>query len=263
LGRVLVIDGQQTFRGFFSISQGRQRGERVFLLFGPYPEFPMRRILLSVLMAGVASSALAADLPTTKGPPPAPYFSPPPAFNWTGFYIGVNGGWGFTQTNNDSFGNLNGGLVGGTVGYNYQMGQFVIGYEGDVDWSDIRGTDFAFTIPGGFGSNKLTSEFMVTERARLGYAWDRTLFYVTGGYAGIDMKGSFNDSFGNFGSQTVWHNGGVVGAGIEYAFTNNITFKGEYLFAPMQSKTYFAGTPDVTSTGLDISMFRAGINYKF
>ena len=67
-------------------------------------------------MAGVASSALAADLPTTKGPPPAPYFSPPPAFNWTGFYIGVNGGWGFTQTNNDSFGNLNGGLVGGTVG---------------------------------------------------------------------------------------------------------------------------------------------------
>ena len=66
----------------------------------------MRRILLSVLMAGVASSALAADLPTTKGPPPAPYFSPPPAFNWTGFYIGVNGGWGFTDTDNNSFGNI-------------------------------------------------------------------------------------------------------------------------------------------------------------
>jgi len=229
----------------------------------------MRRILLSVLMAGVASSALAADLPTTKGPPPSPYFAPP-AFSWTGFYIGVNGGWGFTNTHNDSFGNnINGGLVGGTVGYNYQMGQFVIGYEGDVDWSDIRGSNFTFGLPGGaVGSDKLTSEFMVTERARLGYAWDRTLFFVTGGYAGIDMKGSFNTTFadgdpGPFGSQTVWHNGGVVGAGIEYAFTNNITFKGEYLFAPMQSKTYFAGTPVQTSTGLDISIFRAGLNYKF
>jgi len=146
-------------------------------------------------MAGVASSALAADLPTTKGPPPAPYFAPP-AFSWTGFYIGVNGGWGFTDTHNDSFGNnINGGLVGGTVGYNYQMGQFVIGYEGDVDWADIRGSNFGFTFPDGFGSNKLTSDFMVTERARLGYAWDRTLFFVTGGYAGIDMKGSFTTTF--------------------------------------------------------------------
>jgi outer membrane immunogenic protein len=223
----------------------------------------MRRILLSVLMAGVASSALAADLPTTKGPPPAPYL-PPPAFSWTGFYIGVNGGWGFTDTNNNSFGNnINGGLVGGTVGYNYQMGQFVIGYEGDVDWSDIRGSNFTFGLPGGVGNDKLTSEFMVTERARLGYAWDRTLFFVTGGYAGIDMKASFNDSFGNFGSQTNFHNGGIVGAGIEYAFTNNFTVKGEYLFAPMQSKTYFAGTPDVTSTGFDLSIFRVGVNYKF
>jgi outer membrane immunogenic protein len=90
---------------------------------------------------------------------------------------------------------------------------------------------------------------------------------VTGGYAGIDMHGTFN-TFSNlsgpaFGSQDVWHNGGVVGAGIEYAFTNNITFKGEYLFAPMQSKTYFAGTPAQTSTGLDLSIFRVGLNYKF
>src|ERR1700723_2209440 len=228
----------------------------------------MRRILLTALMAGVASSALAADLPPHKAPPaPAPFYTPPP-FTWSGFYVGVNGGWGFSGTDNNSFGNINGGLVGGTVGYNYQMGQFVVGFEGDADWSDIRGSDFGFTFPGGFGSNKLTSEFMTTERARLGYAWDRTLFFVTGGYAGIDMKGSFNTTFadgdpGPFGSQTVWHNGGVVGAGIEYAFTNNITFKGEYLFAPMQSRTYFAGTPAETSTGLDISIFRAGLNYKF
>jgi outer membrane immunogenic protein len=218
-------------------------------------------------MAGVASSALAADLPTTKGPPPAPYYAPP-AFTWTGFYIGINGGWGFSQTDHDSFGDINGGLVGGTVGYNYQMGQFVIGFEADADWADLRSRDFGFTFPGGSGSDRLETDFMTTERARLGYAWDRTLFYVTGGYAGVNAKGSFTtfDNQGNFvasGSQNVWHNGGVIGAGIEYAFTNNITFKGEYLFAPMQSKTYFAPTLAETSTGLNISIFRAGLNYKF
>ncbi len=222
----------------------------------------MRRILLSVLMAAVASSALAADLPTTKGPPPAPYI-PPPAFSWTGFYIGVNGGWGWSGTDNNSFGDINGGLVGGTAGYNYQINQFVIGFEGDVDWAGIQNSNFSYTIPGGFGNDKLTSNWMTTERARLGYAVDRTLFFVTGGYAGIDMHGSFSDSFGNYGSQNVWHNGGIVGAGIEYAFTNNISLKGEYLYAPMQSQTYFAGTPAETSTGLDISIFRAGLNYKF
>ena len=223
----------------------------------------MRRILLTALMAGVASSALAADLPTHKAPPaPAPYYAPP-AFTWTGFYIGVNGGWGFSGTDNNSFGNLNGGLIGGTVGYNYQMGQFVIGYEGDVDWADVHGGNFAYGLPGGFGTDKLTTNWMVTERARLGYAVDRTLFFVTGGYAGIDTHGTFSDSFGNFGSQNVWHNGGVVGAGVEYAFTNNISLKGEYLYMPTFSETYFPGTPDQTKTGLGMSMFRAGLNYKF
>jgi outer membrane immunogenic protein len=107
---------------------------------------------------------------------------------------------------------------------------------------------------------------MVTERARLGYSVDRALFFVTGGYAGIDTHGTFSDSFGNFGSQNRWQNGGVVGAGVEYAFTNNISLKGEYLYMPTFSETYFAGQGvpgDTTKTGLGMSMFRAGINYKF
>jgi outer membrane immunogenic protein len=232
----------------------------------------MRRILLTALMAGVASSALAADLPTHKAPPaPAPYYAPP-AFTWTGFYIGVNGGWGFSGTDNNSFGNINGGLVGGTVGYNYQMGQFVIGYEGDVDWADVRGNNFGYTFgpgggfPAGAGISKLTTNWMVTERARLGYSVDRALFFVTGGYAGIDTHGTFVDSFGFTGAQSKWQNGGVVGAGVEYAFTNNISVKGEYLYMPTFSETYFAGQGvpgDQTKTGLGMSMFRAGLNYKF
>ena len=227
----------------------------------------MRRILLTALMAGVASSALAADLPTHKAPPaPAPYYAPS-AFTWTGFYIGVNGGWGFSGTDNNSFGNINGGMVGGTVGYNYQMGQFVIGYEGDVDWADVHGHNFAYGIPGGgFGTDKLTTNWMTTQRARLGYSVDKAMFFVTGGYAGIETRGTFSDSFGNFGSQNRWQNGGVVGAGVEYAFTNNISLKGEYLYMPTFSETYFAGQGvpgDTAKTGLGMSTFRAGLNYKF
>jgi outer membrane immunogenic protein len=225
----------------------------------------MNRILLAVLMAGVASSALAADLPTHKSPAPPPVYGPPP-FTWTGLYVGVNGGWGFGDTDHSSFGRMNGGLAGGTVGYNYQMGQFVIGYEGDFDWSGIRSGVTSYSLGGGFsGSNKLTTEDIVTERARLGYAMDRTLLFVTGGYAGMETKGSFSDNVpgSGFGSQNVWHNGGVIGAGLEYAFTNNITLKGEYLYVPQFSRTYFAGTPDAVSTGLGLSLFRAGLNYKF
>ena len=119
-------------------------------------------------------------------------------------------------------------------------------------------------FPGGFGTDKLTTNWMVTARARLGYAVDRALFFVTGGYAGIDTHGTFTDSFGNFGSQNRWQNGGVIGAGVEYAFTNNISLKGEYLYMPTFSETYFAGHAGrQTKTGLGMSMFRAGLNYKF
>jgi len=111
----------------------------------------------------------------------------------------------------------------------------------------------------------------VTERARLGYAWDRTLFFVTGGYAGIDMKGSFNTTFadgdpGPFGSQTVWHNGGVVGAGIEYAITYNWTVKLEYLYASFQNATCNAGSCGAlapANVSFNESILRLGVNYKF
>jgi outer membrane immunogenic protein len=105
---------------------------------------------------------------------------------------------------------------------------------------------------------------MTTERVRLGYAMDRTLFFLTGGYAGIQTHGTYTDFVnGLAGSQNRWQSGGVVGAGLEYAITNNITLKGEYLYAPTFSRTYFVGTPDAVNTGLGLSMFRAGLNYKF
>jgi outer membrane immunogenic protein len=90
------------------------------------------------------------------------------------------------------------------------------------------------------------------------------LIFAAGGYAGGDVNGRFNDTTtGLIYSNSGWQNGWAIGGGIEYAFTNNISVKGEYLFSQLGSRTYFAGTPDVVKTGLDVSTIKAGINYKF
>ncbi len=213
----------------------------------------MNKVLLAALMAGVASSAMAADLPTRKAPPAPQVYAAPPVFTWTGFYVGVNGGWG-GGTGGKDFGNVDGGLVGGTVGYNYQINnQFVVGVEGDWDWADLKkdGTNAL-----GYYHNKIDD--LVTARVRAGYTIDRALLYVTGGYAGADDKISLPGDF----SKTDWRSGGVIGAGIEYAFTNNISAKAEYLYAPLGDKTYWNGSTSAKSDA-NLSLVRAGLNYRF
>jgi outer membrane immunogenic protein len=217
-------------------------------------EITMKKFLLAALLAGVATSALAADLPTRKAPPaPTPAYAPP-TFTWTGFYVGANGGYGVGDLTNSRFGAPSGGLVGGTAGYNYQIGQFVAGVEGDLDWADMTksGTN-------AIGAYKSDVSTLATARARAGFAVDRALLFVTGGYAGAEMK----DTYAGIGSQSDWRNGGVIGAGLEYAFTNNISAKAEYLYAPLTDKTYFGGTAGVEKSGVDMSLVRAGLNYKF
>jgi len=228
----------------------------------------MNRFLAAALMASVATAAFAADLPNRKGPPPAPVYAPPP-FSWTGFYVGVNGGFGTTDVRGNSFigggsvfGSPSGGLVGGTMGYNYQIGQFVVGVEGQLDWADFsKGRTF---LDGSTDSLKVDSVANVLGRA--GWAWDRTLFYVAGGYAGADVHaGAFNDTVTglSYAGSSGWQSGYAVGGGIEYALTNNISVKGEYLFSQLQGKTYYAGSPDVVKAGLDLNTFKLGVNYKF
>jgi outer membrane immunogenic protein len=213
-------------------------------------EIAMKKILLAALMAGAASSAMAADLPTRKAPPAPQVYAAPPVFSWTGFYVGVNGGWG-GGANGGDFGGPTGGLVGGTVGYNYQVGQFVGGLEGDWDWADLNKSGV-----NGLGpySNKVDS--LATARARAGVALDRALLFVTAGYAGAEDKVSV--PLAGI-SSTDWRSGGAFGGGIEYAFTNNISAKAEYIYAPFQSKTFAPGA----KSDLDLSLVRAGLNYKF
>src|SRR5215471_17813955 len=147
-------------------------------------------------LIGLASinAAVAADLrPVYRAPPPV--MAPVSVYNWTGFYVGVNGG-GIWSGGDSEF------LIGGTLGYNWQQpgSPFVFGLEGDIDW-----------VSGGGHS------YFATARGRIGYAVDRWMIYATGGAAFTDLVGS--------------NVGGTVGAGLEYAITPSVSVKGEYLFA--------------------------------
>ena len=217
---------------------------------------------VAALVLGTTAAG-AADLPIkTKAPPPVAIY------DWTGFYIGVSGGGSLGQSTHidqatglpDTVGyNVKGGLVGGTIGYNWQMGQIVFGGEADLDYGFMHASN-------SFGgvSNTYKTNWMTTERLRLGYAVDRALFYVTGGYAGVSTRATINDVPNNFAaSQNNWRSGGVIGGGIEYAFTNNISAKAEYLWAPLQNKTYWAGTPDQETNHMSVSLARVGLNHKF
>ncbi len=213
-----------------------------------------------------AVAARAADMPNRKySPQPAEpaYIAPVPVFTWTGFYAGVNAGgnWGSATGGASQFwGSPSGAVFGLIGGYNYQIGQVVLGVEGDWDIDGARGTK---SLPGPIvGVGKLTNE--LTVRGRLGYAADRALVYVTGGYAGGWISGSIADAttvppyFSNAG----WHNGFAVGAGIEYAFTNNISGKAEYLFTGLNQTNVFS-PPHAITAGINESAVRAGVNYHF
>lgn len=188
----------------------------------------MKKILLSsVALLGLATGAMAADLPSRVAPAPVAVV---PVFTWTGFYVGVNAGYGWTV---DDTVTINGttydidadSFVGGAqVGYNYQIGSFVVGVEGDLQWADFGGD----------------SDWFSTVRARAGVAFDRALVYATGGFAFADDA-----------------NGWSLGGGLEYAFTDNLTAKIEGLYVNLDVDT------PVGDYDAEIGVVRAGLNYKF
>ncbi|MBZ6079424.1 outer membrane protein, partial [Microvirga puerhi] len=187
-------------------------------------------------------------------------------FTWTGFYVGVNAGYGWNTNNENVFvpgigfvdSGSNGGFVGGgQIGYNYQFNQFVVGVEGDVQYADVnrhRNNDFLFVTPGFVGANNNNNnDWFGTVRARAGFAFDRALIYATGGFA-------FNGDNG----------GWTVGGGVEYAFTNNLTAKVEGLYVNIdngnRNDAFLLGTPVGFVGGKnkdEFGVIRAGLNYKF
>ena len=221
----------------------------------------MKKIVLAALLTGVSGAAFAADLPQRTFAPAAAVYAPTP-FSWTGVYVGANAGYAYgvfpTAGKIDSFANPSGGEIGGTVGYNYQYGHFVFGGEGDLGYNNLKATQTVAT-----GTTKASVGWMATERLRAGFAVDRALLYVTGGLAQADVEGQFANKAGIGKTQKGWRTGGVIGGGVEYALTNNVSLKAEYLYAPLQSKQYFPTSKAYINTALDLSLFRVGVNYKF
>lgn len=227
----------------------------------------IRTLLASVAFAvlALAGAAQAADLPSRRAPS-SDYYAPAPVFTWTGFYLGLNAGYGwgsFTNGAEQLFGKPSGFVGGITGGFNYQAAQnIVIGIEGDWDLSGISNANqmpfFAFG-----GEGKVTS--LATIRPRIGYAADRALVYVTGGLALGSVSTSVNDwrAVPFFGSSSSFQAGFSVGAGIEYAFTNHISAKAEYLFSSLGTKEVFVWSPDWMRVGVNTSTLRTGLNYRF
>jgi outer membrane immunogenic protein len=233
----------------------------------------MKRILIAGLLALAAGGqALAADLPQPAPQPPrAPATYVPaqaPYFSWTGIYVGINGGGAFGQSNwtdptLGSTGNfsVDGFLVGGTVGANYQMGSFVIGIEADGDWANLNGT----TTVGCAAICETKSDWLATVRGRAGWAFDRVLFYGTGGAAFADVQAASGVLPFSSSTQVGW----TAGAGIEYAFTPNWTAKVEYLFVDLQNASCgpascFGVVPGPNTTvSLNENIIRGGFNFKF
>jgi outer membrane immunogenic protein len=220
----------------------------------------MKRLILALVgVAALTGTAAAADL---ARPMPQQYYKAPAAisaYNWTGFYIGVNGGGGFGRSNWDSTGSfdVSGGLVGGTIGYNYQFGQLVAGIEGDIDWADINGSTNTACA---FGC-KTSDDWLSTVRGRLGFAADRFMPFVTGGAAFGDVKASTPGFAGNNSTNTGW----TIGAGLEFGIAPNWTAKAEYLYVDLGKFNcgMSCGAMPTDNVSFTTNLVRAGVNYHF
>jgi len=222
----------------------------------------MKRLCLTLIgLVALTGAAAAADL---ARPQPMPYYPKAPAFvspySWTGFYFGINGGGAFGSSTWDSTGsrNISGGLAGGTIGYNYQFSQAVVGVEGDMNWADISGSTNNACPPG----CKTSDTWLATLRGRLGYAADRFMPYVTGGAAFGDIRASAPGFTATGADKTGW----TLGGGLEAALAANWTAKVEYLYVDLGSfncglRCSFTQTTDNVSFHTNI--LRAGVNYRF
>jgi outer membrane immunogenic protein len=236
---------------------------------------------IACAVLGLSSSAFAADLPPPVAPRAPAVYVPPvlPVYNWSGFYVGVNGGWGFGNAKftipeqpgfpagaSGTFTD-NGGVAGGTVGVNFQTGGFVFGVEGDWDWSGIN-TGTTATICQVTLTCQTGNNWLATLRGRFGYAADRVLFYGTAGGAFANMQTVFNGV-----TTTKDQAGWTAGAGIEWAFADNWTAKVEYLYVNIGNTNFNCttsvctgfndGQPITGSASLTENLVRAGVNFKF
>jgi outer membrane immunogenic protein len=233
----------------------------------------MKRLSFALaVLAWGAGGAFAADLPA-RTYSKAPSVAPAPIYNWTGFYIGVNGGggwgrtgWDFSIAPGNSNHNIAGGMAGGQIGYNWQFGgPWVVGVEADGDWANIKGsTNCVNPIYVCSSEARALASF----RGRFGGSINDVLIYGTAGGAYADshytalIDGLPGAGSGYFDSDR-W--GYAAGAGVEWAFVPNWSAKIEYMHYGFGSVTaprsaLGGGGPNLR---LDVDTVKAGLNYHF
>lgn len=242
----------------------------------------MKKFLLAtvgMVMLGSAAPASAADLaarPYTKAPPPMVA----PIYDWTGFYIGANGGWAQSHSCVDFItaagtiagdcGDRSGGVAGGQIGYRWQTNQFVFGLEAQGDWADLKNTRVSLLDPTLSSTAKTDAIGLFT--GHLGWAWNSALLYVKGGAAVTRNRFDIFDNITGIGlvssSNTRW--GAAVGAGFEYGFTPNWSVGLEYdhLFMGHANNSFSVVDPRLAAVlndriSQDVDMVTVRLNYRF
>jgi outer membrane immunogenic protein len=242
----------------------------------------MKKFLLATVglaALGMAAPASAADLaarPYTKAPPMVAAI-----YDWSGFYVGANGGWGSSRNcwdflpvaggvTPEGCHDATGGVAGGQIGYRWQSAGWVFGVEAQGDWADLRGSNASqfFTVPAQTNRSKIDAFGLFT--GQVGYAWNNALLYVKGGAAITDSRFTTLDAAGivtsSTGDNTRW--GGTIGVGLEYGFAPNWSVGVEYDHLFMQDKTLSFTNPAGVFVGTDrirqdVDLVTARINYRF
>lgn len=229
----------------------------------------MRRFLLATLSAAAvcagvsaASSADLRDRPVFKAPPAGVL---PVAYDWTGFYVGGHVGYGWAEKNwRDGFGlfgishHSDGFLGGGQIGFNYQIGQWVLGLEGDFSWANLKGGTTA--LGSTFNTNV---DWTATATGRVGYAFDRWLVYAKGGAAWARDRYSTNFYTIPAAEVAATRTGWTVGGGVEYAFAPNWSAKLEYNYMDFGNERVSFAPGFATDIDQQVHAVKFGVNYKF
>lgn len=236
----------------------------------------MKKLVLAISVLAISTvSALGADLPV-RAYTKASAMGPEPVYDWTGFYIGVNGGggWGRTEwllsnaaanSNHD----ISGGLAGGQIGYNWQVGAWVFGLEADGDWANIRGSA---SCPNAAFNCSSNVRDLASFRGRVGWASGPILFYGTGGLGYSDTRYSTLTVAGGapalgstgFFSSSQW--GYAAGAGVEWGFAQSWSAKAEYVHYGFDTVTAPAATLGVVPTTAlreNVDAVKVGVNYRW
>jgi outer membrane immunogenic protein len=244
----------------------------------------MKRLIFATTAAmalGAAAPAAAADLPArtyTKAPAVVAA-----AYDWSGFYLGINGGGGFSHkcwdlTNNgvaavvpsspEGCHDASGATVGGQIGYRWQNAAWVFGLEAQGNWADFRGDNVSLAFLTDRNQSRIDAFGLFT--GQVGYAWNNALVYLKGGAAVTSDKYRIFDvpsgALTDTANETRW--GGVVGVGFEYGITPNWSVGFEYDHMFMGSRDVSFTTPTGAFDGTDhirqdVDLFTARLNYKF